>query len=346
MRRGWHRAYRATVNCGTDAAAKSMGVVITVEGVGRANGYSTWVETVTVEERAWDFMRSSQHPGHLSRLASALAIMVTLLLALGACGSSSSTGGTSSQPVTLNVFAASSLQAAFNKIGTQFHAAHSNVTVTFNYGGSNTLAQQINQSAPADVFASANSTQMNVVVSPGNIDASTVQTFAHNRLVVIYPANNPGHITTLPDLAKPGIKVDLAAAAVPAGQYAITFLDKASADPNFGSSYKANVLKNVVSYETDVKTVLSKVSLGEADAGIVYITDAQTEANSVTTLAIPDNLNTIAVYPIAPVKASKNLSVANQFVAYVMSSDGQAVLASFGFLSATAGPAYTPPSGS
>jgi molybdate transport system substrate-binding protein len=275
-----------------------------------------------------------------------LALMATLLFALGACGSSSTTGGSSGQPVTLNVFAGSSLQAAFNKIGTQFHAAHGNVTVTFNYGGSDTLAGQINQGAPADVFASANIKQMNVVVSASNIDASTVQTFAHNRLVVIYPTSNPGHVTTLQDLAKPGIRIVLAAAAVPAGQYAITFLDKASADPSFGSSYKANVLKNVVSYETDVKSVLTKVSLGEADAGIVYVTDAETKASSVTALAIPDNLNTIAVYPIAPVKGSKNGSVASQFVAYVMSNDGQAVLASYGFLSATDGPAYTPPSGS
>jgi molybdate transport system substrate-binding protein len=185
---------------------------------------------------------------------------------------------------------------------------------------------------------------MNVPVKGGEIDASSVQTFAHNRLVVIYPKNNPANITTLQDLAKPGVKVDLAAATVPAGQYAITFLTKASADPAFGADYKANVLKNVVSYETDVKTVLSKVALGEADAGIVYTTDAMTEANSVSTLTIPDNLNTIAVYPIAPIKGSKNADVASQFVAYVVSSDGQAVLASYGFLSATAGPSYTPPS--
>ena len=284
-----------------------------------------------------------------SGLASAFALGLILLLALSACGTSTNTGSggsTPTQPVTLNVFAAASLQAAFTKIGTQFHAAHSNVTVTFNFGGSDTLAKQINQGAPADVFASANITQMNVPVSAGNIDASSVQTFAHNRLVVIYPTNNPGKISTLQDLAKPGLHIVLAAATVPAGQYAITYLTKASADPSFGASYKANVLKNVVSYETDVKSVLTKVSLGEADAGIVYITDAETTASTVTTLAIPDNLNTIAVYPIAPIKGSKNADTASQFVAYVMSSDGQAVLASYGFLSATAGPSYTPPSGS
>ena len=278
----------------------------------------------------------------------ALALPMALLLALSGCGSSSSkaSGGATNtpQPITLNVFAAASLQAAFTKIGTQFHTSHPNVTVTFNFGGSDTLAKQINQGAPADVFASANITQMNVAVTGGDVDAGSVQTFAHNRLVVIYPTNNPAHLASLQDLAKPGVKIVLAATTVPAGQYAVTYMTKASADPTFGASYKANVLKNVVSYETDVKSVLSKVSLGEADAGIVYTTDAQTAASTVSTLTIPDNLNTIAVYPIAPIKGSKNADAAGQFVSYVMSSEGQMVLASHGFLSATDGPSYTPPS--
>jgi molybdate transport system substrate-binding protein len=277
-----------------------------------------------------------------------MALLCAALLALlAACGGSSTAAAptaTVAPPVTLTVLAAASLKGSFTKIGQQFQAAHPNVTVNFSFGGSDALAAQINQGAPADVFASANITQMNVVVKAGNIDASSVQTFAHNRLVVIVPKANPSNIQMLQDLAKPGIKLDLAAATVPAGQYAVAFLTKASADPSFGASYKANVLKNVVSYETDVTSVLNKVSLGEADAGIVYTTDAQTTASTVTTIAIPDNLNTIAVYPIAPVKASHNAATASAFDAYVTSADGQAVLASFGFLSATAGPPYTPPS--
>jgi molybdate transport system substrate-binding protein len=274
------------------------------------------------------------------------AAFVAALFLLSACGGGSSAASataTSQPPVTLTVFAAASLKGAFTKIGQQFHSAHSNVTVNFSFGGSDTLAAQINQGAPADVFASANTTQMNVVVKASNIDASTVQTFAHNRLVVIVPKANPANIQTLQDLAKPGIKLDLAAATVPAGQYAVAYLTKASADPSFGASYKDNVLKNVVSYETDVTTVLSKVSLGEADAGIVYTTDAQTTASTINTITIPDALNTIAVYPIAPVKSSPNAATATAFDSYVVSSDGQAVLASFGFLSSSAGPAYTPP---
>ena len=276
-----------------------------------------------------------------------VSLSLLVLLAITACGTSTTGAGsspTSAAPVTLNVFAAASLQAAFTKIGTQFHVAHPNVTTTFNFAGSDALATQINQGAPADVFASANTTQMNVVVKAGSVDGSKVTTFAHNRLVVVYPKDNPGKISTLQDLAKPGLKIVLAAKTVPVGGYALDFLTKASADPSYGASYKANVLKNVVSYEADVKSVLAKVSLGEADAGIVYITDADTAANSTATLDIPDALNSIATYPIGVVKASQNAAVAQQFVDYVAESNGQAVLAQYGFVAGSSGPQYTPAS--
>lgn len=284
------------------------------------------------------------HPIRAAILRAGLPLL--LLLVVGGCGASTgSTGGTTpATPVTLNVFAAASLQAAFTKIGSQFHTAHSNVTVTFNFAGSDALATQITQGAPADVFASANAAQMNVVVKGGDVDGSNVKTFAHNRLVVVYPKANPAKISTLQDLAKPGIKLVLAAKTVPVGGYALDFLTKASADPSFGATYKANVLKNVVSYEADVKSVLAKVALGEADAGIVYTTDAQTKVDSTATLDIPDALNSIATYPIGVVKASKNAAVAQQFVDYVAGSDGQSVLAQYGFVAGSSGPQYQPAS--
>jgi molybdate transport system substrate-binding protein len=278
----------------------------------------------------------------MSRL-SGVAVLTVALALLNACATAS--GGTSSQPVTLNVFAAASLQAAFTKIGQQFHAAHSNVTVTFSFGGSNMLAQQIVQGAPADVFASANAAQMNVVVKGDYADAGSVKTFAHNRLIVVLPKNNPANIQTLQDLAKPGVKVVLAASAVPAGQYALVYLAQASTDPTFGAGYKANVLKNVVSYEQDVKSVLTKVSLGEADAGIVYVTDAQSAGSSVATLPIPDALNNIALYPIVAVKHAVHAAAAQQFVDYVTSASGQAVLANYGFIAGSQGTPYVPPTG-
>ena len=267
-----------------------------------------------------------------------------LLLALAACGGSTSTGTSTPAPVKLTVFAAASLQGAFTDIGKAYSVAHPNVTVTFNFAGSDALATQITQGAPADVFASANAAQMNVVVTGGEVDGSVVKTFAHNRLVVIYPTANPANIQSLADLAKPGVKVDLAAKTVPVGQYALTFLDAAAADSSYGASYKTNVLKNVVSYETDVKSVLSKVALGEADAGIVYTTDAATETGKVGTVAIPDTLNTIALYPIGVVKASKQAATAQDFLHYVVTSDGQATLARYGFIAGGDGKQYSPPS--
>jgi len=279
----------------------------------------------------------------LSRVVSLSACLIFLSLLFSGCGTgtSGSAATATPSPVTLKVFAAASLKGAFTKIGTQFTALYPNVTFSFNFAGSDALAAQINQGAPADVFASANNKQMGVAVTGGQIDSSAIQVFAHNRLVVVVPTSNPGNIHTLQDLAKPGVKIVLAAKTVPAGQYALQFLTQASADPSFGSAYQANVLKNVKSYQPDVTSVLTQVGLGQADAGIVYTTDAATQPTTLTTIAIPDNLNVIATYPIAPVKGTKTASTAQQFVSYVVSSAGQSVLASFGFLSATAGPGYS-----
>ncbi len=171
-----------------------------------------------------------------------------------------------------------------------------------------------------------------------------MKTFAHNRLVVIYPTANPANIHSLQDLGKSGVKVVVAAKTVPVGQYALSFLDAASADPSLGASYKTNVLKNVVSYETDVKSVLSKIALGEADAGIVYTTDAATETGKVGTVKIPDALNTIAIYPIGVVKTSRQAATAQAFVDYGNSSEGQATLTKYGFIAGSDGKQYSPPS--
>lgn len=280
------------------------------------------------------------------RVAAACVALIATLAWLAGCGAQAAgNDAQGSSSTVLRVFAAASLTDAFGEIGADFAQVNHGVTLSDNFGGSDTLAAQIAQGAPADVFASANVAQMSAVVKGGQVDAASVKTFAHNRLVVIYPAANPAHLRSLQDLANPGVKIDLAAQSVPAGQYALDFLTKASVDPSFGSAYKSSVLKNVVSYETDVKAVLAKVSLGEADAGIVYTTDAATKAASVGTLAIPDSLNSIAVYPIAPLKASAHRAAAQAFVDYLTSPQGQAVLAKYGFLAGSDGPQYPPPTG-
>ena len=250
--------------------------------------------------------------------------------------STSASGETTSVPATgdgeLIIFAAASLMDAFRELGTKFEQAHPGTTITFNFAGSQQLAQQIIQGAPADVFAPASTKQMDVLVQSGQVNGGTSQVFAHNRLVVIYPEDNPARLAALQDLAKPGVKLDLAAKEVPAGQYALDFIDKAAADSAFGASFRAHVLKNVVSYEENVKAVLTKVTLGEADAGIVYASDITgTTGAKVGRIHIPDELNTVAVYPIAPIKDAAHSAVAERFVAYVLSANGQAILIKHGF---------------
>ncbi len=239
------------------------------------------------------------------------------------------------EPITLNVFAAASLTDAFGDIGENFAAANPGVEVVFNFAGSNQLATQINEDAPADVFASANTTQMNVVIEAGRIVTGTQRTFVRNRLVVITPSDNPAGLTDLQSLTTPGVQIIFAAPEVPVGQYSLNFLDKADADGSLGAGYKDAVLANVVSYEENVRAVLTKVSLGEADAGIVYTSDVGAAADEVAQIEIPDHLNTIASYPIAAVADSPNLERAQQFVEYVLAPEGQQVLVDYGFISTT-----------
>ena len=205
--------------------------------------------------------------------------------------------------------------------------------MTFNFAGSQQLVQQIGQGAPADVFASAAKKQMDDAITASSVISGTERSFVRNRLVAIYPSDNRAGVKTLQDLAKSGIKVILAAKEVPVGQYALDFFDKASKDAAFGAGFKDAVLKNVVSNEQDVKAVLSKIVLGEGDAGIVYTTDVAPDAAAkVGRIEIPDALNTIASYYIAPVKTSKNLDLAAAFMKYVLSPDGQTILAKYGFI--------------
>jgi molybdate transport system substrate-binding protein len=239
------------------------------------------------------------------------------------------------EPKTLTVLAAASLTESFTELGKLFETQNPGITVTFNFAGSQQLAQQLGEGADADVFASASKKYMDAAIESKSVIADDAKTFVKNRLVIIFPKDNPAGIKELKDLAKTGVKLDLADKVVPVGQYSLDFLDKAIKDPGFDPQFKDNVIKNVVSYEDNVKTVLNKVVLGEADAGIVYVTDIPPEAaKKVGTIEIPDALNTIANYPIAPIADSKNPELAKAFVVLVLSPDGQAIMAKYGFIPA------------
>jgi molybdate transport system substrate-binding protein len=257
--------------------------------------------------------------------------LFVVVLVLAACSAQVTAPG--APPAEVTVFAAASLTESFTRIGRDFEAANPGTTVVLNFAGSQQLAQQLGQGAPAAVFAPANLRQMEVAIEAGRVEAGTEQVFVHNRLLVVVPADNPGDVATLADLARPGLKLVLAAEDVPVGAYSRDYLDKAAASGHFASNYRAALLANVVSYEQTVKAVLTKVVLGEADAGIVYTSDVTPEvADDVQQIAIPDDLNTIVTYPIAPISDSAQPALADAFIRYVLSPEGQSTLADSGFI--------------
>ncbi len=265
-----------------------------------------------------------------------IVLLVFFGLALVGCGGTTASAPPPAAPppapaeTTLTVFAAASLTDAFGEIATAFAAANPGVTVAFNFAGSNQLATQIGAGAPADVFASANRSQMDAAVKAGRVDDGAPQIFVTNRLVIVVPADNPAGLVELTDLARPGIVLVLAAKEVPAGQYTLEFLTRASAAVGIGATFGEDVLANVVSYEENVRSVLNKVALGEADAGVVYASDAMTEPG-VAIIDIPDALNVPAEYPIAVLNDSAHGDAAAAFVAFVLGPEGQAILTRAGF---------------
>lgn len=256
-----------------------------------------------------------------------ILIILTLTLLLSSC--SALPGTEVPAPQTLTVFAAASLTDAFEEIGQNFEAAHPGLKITFNFGGSQTLRTQIEQGAQADVFASANQKEMDSLVTGNFVKADGFTVFLTNQLVIVMPAGNPARLEAFSDLSKPGLKLVLAASEVPVGNYTLQVLDKL--DAAFEAGFKEKVLANVVSYENDVKQVVAKVQLGEADAGIVYGSDAVAAPN-LQKIEIPAEDNVIARYPIAALSESPNSALSQAFIAYVLSSEAQVVLQKWGFL--------------
>jgi molybdate transport system substrate-binding protein len=233
------------------------------------------------------------------------------------------------------VFAAASLTEAFRALATEYQRQHPGVVVRLDFGGSQQLARQLDQGARADVFASADERWMNFVAERRLIEGPAV-VFARNRLTAIVPAANPGGIRRLEDLARPGVKLVLAAEAVPAGRYAREAIARLATLRGFPPAYRQRVLANVVSEEETVRGVVAKVQLGEADAGIVYASDISPAVEAaVHALAIPDSANVTASYPIAVLAGVAHRSDARAFVALVRSAAGQELLARYRLLAAT-----------
>jgi molybdate transport system substrate-binding protein len=253
-----------------------------------------------------------------------LSLVAGSVLALTGCGGSDGIAATAAAPSggaalsgRITVFAAASLTGAFTTLGKEFEAANPGTTVTFSFGPSSGLATQITQGAPVDVFASASTRNMDQVVAAKAATAPT--DFARNVMEIAVPPANPGKIRQLSDLAKKGEKVVLCAAEVPCGSTARTVFAN------------AGLTVTPVSNEVDVKSTLSKVQLGEADAGVVYVTDVLAAGSKVRGIEIPAAVNASTSYPIARLTTSENAALAKAFVDHALSDQGALELAAAGF---------------
>jgi molybdate transport system substrate-binding protein len=221
---------------------------------------------------------------------------------------------------SVTVLAASSLTETFTKVGRAFEHRHPRSDVTFSFNSTATLVTQIQQGAPADVIASADDANMQKLVDGGQVARRASVVFARNRLEIAVEPGNPKHIETLADTLKPGVTLVLCAPEVPCGKYALEAYGNAGlAAPSVPTGANA-------------KDTMSKVSLGEADAAVVYVTDVKTAKGDVDGVTIPSNDNVIATYPIAPVSGAANLAGAKAFAQYVTSKPGQRTLRRYGFL--------------
>jgi molybdate transport system substrate-binding protein len=220
----------------------------------------------------------------------------------------------------ITVSAAASLTEVFTKMGTDFEKKNKGTTITFNFAASSALAGQIQGGAPADVFASADGANMQKVVGTGQVTADPVD-FTANQLTIVVKRGNPNRVESLADLADLGV-VSLCAAAVPCGKYATQMLQQDG----------ITIPEEKITLGHDVKATLTAVSAGDADAAIVYRTDAKAAGRTVTGVPIAASLNVLAVYPIAPIAASQNAKLAEAWITYVLSTAGQKTLATYGFL--------------
>lgn len=244
------------------------------------------------------------------------------VLALAPCG----VRGASTQ--TLQVLAAASLTDAFRDLGKAFEKARPGSRVELSFAGSQILRTQIEQGAPGDVFASADLDHAQALVRAGLL--RDTQVFARNRIALVVPAEG-AKVRRLEDLARAGIKLVVAGASVPVGRYTSQVVSNLGASGLFGEDFQARVQANVVSQETNVRVVLSKVALGEADAGFVYVTDSM-GSDKVRRIEIPDQYNVVAEYPIGVLSRSGSPDQAKAFVDLVLGSAGQAILREHGFV--------------
>lgn len=262
-------------------------------------------------------------------------VFVALIAALALASSA----GLAVEPKELTVFTAASLMGAFGEIG-QLLKNETNIEVAFNFDGSQALRTQIDNGAYSDVFASANKKQMDAVKNGGLMNNSSIVIFTKNKLALIVPKDNPADIGNLSDLAKPGLKIVMGTKDVPVGDYALQIISRLGNDSAYGPDYETKVLANVISQETNVNYVVTKVALGEADVGFAYVSDITEDlASKVDKIDIPDEYNVLAEYLMGILLESKYPSESQEFMDMVMSDEGKDVLEKYGFVPVESEPA-------
>jgi len=267
----------------------------------------------------------------LRALAAALLVAGLAVAGLAGCGGGSGDAGAreAGRERTLTVLAASSLTDAFGELAKTFEEQNPGIEVRASFESSSTLLTQIQQGAPADVFASAAREEMDTAAKDGLV-AGKPETFVKNREVVMVPDDNPANIQTLRDVAKPGVRLVLAEDGVPAADYALEILGKANAE--YGSGFERAVLSNVVSREADVRASVNRVVVGDADATFGYASDYTPDVRArVEVVRIPPDLNIVATYPIAALEDAEDPGLAREWVDLVTSAEGQRVLEKWGF---------------
>jgi molybdate transport system substrate-binding protein len=257
-------------------------------------------------------------------LAPALALIVV------ACSSGRGASATAEPAAELEVYAAASLKKALERVETAYEAANPGTNLTVSTDSSAALEAKIEQGAPADVFLSADTTNPQKLVD-GGFAAGDIEPFAGNALTIVVPTDNPGRIQTPADLARPGVKIVAAGDKVPITKYATQLVDNLAKESGYPADFGAGYEANVVSQEDNVSGIVTKVELGEGDAGIVYVTDAK-GSDEVATVAVPDSANVPATYGGVVVKSSRDPDAASAFLAWLAGTEGQAVLADLGFL--------------
>jgi len=247
--------------------------------------------------------------------------------------------GFAEEPKELTVFTASSLTGAFTEMG-QLFENQTGIDVVFNFDGSQSLRTQIENGAYADVFASANTRQMNALRGDQLMNNGSIVIFAENKISLVVPKGNPAKISNLTDLAEPGLKIVMGTKDVPVGDYALKIINRLGNDSAYGPDYKVAVLANVISQETNVNYVVTKVALGEADVGFAYVSDVTRDlAFKVDKIDILDEYNVIAEYPIGVLSESKYPGESQDFIDLVRSGEGKAILVKYGFSEVHSSPA-------